>query len=111
MGTQNTSLRMAGILSVFTTHMTGAVSGLSEELIVCAFTLLRRRNRSKESGFASATLRSQHPQAFRNIARSAALLAGFLGGALLGATLAHRLGVTPAMAVPLVLLAGIGVFD
>ena len=112
MGTQNTSLRMAGILSVFTTHLTGALSSLSEELIVCCFALLQpNRHRRRDGGFASDTLRAKHPKAFRNAVRSAALLVGFFAGALAGAALFRPVGLAAAMIVPLLLLAGAGIYD
>jgi len=106
MGTQNTSLRMAGILSVFTTHVTGALSSLSEELVVCAFSLLR-----PDSAFAAESLRAKHPKAFRNALRSAALLAGFFAGAVVGAVLFRPGALVAAMTIPLVLLAAVGAFD
>jgi len=91
--------------------MTGAISGLSEELIVCGFALLQPRNRRRHGGgFASESLRSLHPGAFKNIARSAALIAGFFCGALAGATLVRAMGVGDAMVVPLAVLIGVGVF-
>lgn len=112
MGAQNTSLRMAGVLSVFTTHFTGAVSALSEELIVCGFALLLPKTaRRRGGGFASRSLRERHPDASRNIVCTAALLVGFFGGALAGATLVRALGVREAMIMPLVLLTAVGVFD
>jgi uncharacterized membrane protein YoaK (UPF0700 family) len=112
MGTQNTSLRMAGIISVFTTHMTGALSGLSEEIIICGFSLLQPRARRRApGGFAAATLREKHPQAFKTIGQSVALLVGFFAGALAGAALLKIAGLLAAMAVPLALLGGIGIFD
>jgi uncharacterized membrane protein YoaK (UPF0700 family) len=111
MGAQNISLRMAGILSVFTTHVTGVLSGLGEEVIIGALALLERsRRRTAEDGRASEALRPKHRTAFRNIIRSTALLAGFFAGALAGASLAPAAGVAGAIAVPLVLLASVGVF-
>jgi uncharacterized membrane protein YoaK (UPF0700 family) len=112
MGSQNTSLKMAGILSVFTTHVTGAISGLSEEIIVCGFSLLQPRNRRKaHGGFVNESLRSSHRKAFKNIGQSAALLIGFFLGALAAAALVRPAGVGAAMLVPLAMLIGVGVFD
>jgi uncharacterized membrane protein YoaK (UPF0700 family) len=112
MGTQNTSLRMAGILSVWTTHMTGAVSGLSEELIVCLFGLFQgRRARRANGGFVADRLRETHPTAFKNIGRSAALIAAFFIGAVAGALMLQGTGIGTAMTVPLALLLAIGVLD
>ena len=112
MGAQNTSLRMAGILSVYTTHMTGTLSGLSEELIVCAFALLQPKNRRKAlGGFAAASLQQRHRTAFKNIGRSAALLASFFIGAVAGAAAFKAAGIGIAMAAPLAIVVGIGVLD
>jgi uncharacterized membrane protein YoaK (UPF0700 family) len=112
MGAQNTSLRMAGILSVFTTHVTGALTGFSEEIIVCCFALLHPGGHEKpHGGFASESLRAQHRSAFKTIRRSALLLAGFFLGALAAASLSKTTGVSLVMLVPLALLAGVGFFD
>lgn len=112
MGAQNTSLRMAGILSVFTTHMTGALSGLSQELIVCLFSLLQPRNRGKAGGgFAAGSLQEAHPKAFRNIGQSAALLIAFFCGAFAGAAAFKAAGLAMALVIPLALLLAIGVLD
>ena len=112
MGAQNTSLRMAGILSVFTTHVTGALSGLSEEVIVCVFSLLQPGNRRKAGGgFAAESLQKMHPKAFRNVGQSAALLTAFLGGAFAGAAAFVSAGVAVALGVPLALLVVVGVAD
>jgi uncharacterized membrane protein YoaK (UPF0700 family) len=45
MGTQNTCLRMAGILSVFTTHVTGTITRFSEQLVDYALPRSGRRSR------------------------------------------------------------------
>jgi uncharacterized membrane protein YoaK (UPF0700 family) len=112
MGTQNTSLRMAGILGVFTTHVTGTLTGLSEEVIVCAFSLLQPDNRRRlKGGFIAENLRGQHRTAFENIRRSTALLLGFFVGALIGAALLKAIGLGWALGVPLALLGGIGIVD
>ncbi|HWD58302.1 MAG TPA: YoaK family protein [Stellaceae bacterium] len=112
MGAQNTSLRMAGILSVWTTHMTGTLSGLSEELIVCVFALFQPRNQRKaRGGFAAGSLQQKHPTAFKNIGQSAALLAAFFGGAVAGAAALKGAGVAIAMIAPLAVLVAVGVLD
>lgn len=112
MGAQNTSLRMAGIISVFTTHMTGTLTGLSEKVIVCLFAVLQPRNRRKaRGGFAAGGLREKHPTAFKNIGQSAVLLAAFVVGALAGATGVGALGIGSAMIAPLVVLVVVGTLD
>ena len=112
MGAQNTSLRMAGILSVWTTHITGTLSGLSEEFIVCLFSALQPRNRRKaRGGFAIGNLQDKHPAAFKNIGQSISLLVAFLAGAVAGAAALKTIGVGPAMVVPLAILFAVGVVD
>ena len=113
MGAQNTSLRMAGILSVYTTHMTGALTRLSEELIVCLFALFqRRRGRGVHGGFVASGLRETHPTAFRNIGQSALLIAAFFVGAVAGVRMLQNPGaVATAMVVPLAVLIAIGVLE
>lgn len=112
MGAQNTSLRMAGILSVYTTHMTGNLSRLSEDLIVSGFSLMRpAARRTAGAGFAADSLRQRHPMALRNIIRSATLLAGFFAGAVAGAAALNAEGVARAMSVPLAVLVAVGVLD
>jgi len=112
MGTQNTSLRMAGILSVFTTHVTGAISGLSQEIIVCVFALLAPRSRKEpKGGFASGALQEKHGEAVKNIVRSTLLLAGFFAGAFAGASAAKAVGVGAAVGAPLALLVVVGLVD
>ncbi|HTZ35547.1 MAG TPA: YoaK family protein [Stellaceae bacterium] len=111
MGGQNTSLRMAGILSTFTTHMTGVLTSFSEEIIVCLFSLFQAARRRRHGGFTTESLRARHATAFKNIGASAMLLVGFFAGALLGALLWQSAGLRPAMAVPLALLCGIAAVD
>jgi uncharacterized membrane protein YoaK (UPF0700 family) len=111
MGVQNTSLRMAGILSAFTTHITGTLTQFGEQIIVCGFALLQRRDPSRAPvGFASAPLQ-EHGQPFRMLIQSALLLLGFFAGALGGASLSRAAGVGAAMLVPIALLILAGIFD
>ncbi len=88
MGTQNTSLRMAGILAIFTTHVTGTLTRFGEQFVDY---LLRApgtcsRERMAEAGF------------------SAGLWLAFLLGALLAAELLPRLGPAIALALPIGML-------
>lgn len=112
MGTQNTSLRMAGIISMFTTHITGALTSLSEEVVVAAFTLLetKKRHRAK-GGIASDILQRHHGKALASITQSGLLLLGFFIGALGGATLSRPFGYGVALIVPISLLTAVGAFD
>ena len=92
--------------------MTGTLSGLSEEVIVCLFSLVQPRNRRKvRGGFAASSLQEKHPTAFQNIGQSVALLAAFLVGAIPDAAGLEAAGVGPAMVAPLALLTAIGVSD
>lgn len=79
MGAQNTSLRMAGILSVWTTHMTGTLSSISEELISAVSRCCSLKNwRKARGGFAAENLQQKHRIAFKNIGQSAACYSHFL---------------------------------
>jgi len=92
--------------------MTGALSGLSEELIVCVFSLLQPRSRRKAGGgFAAGSLQETHPKAFKNIGQSAALLMAFFCGALAGAAAFKAAGIAIAMSAALAILVAIGVLD
>lgn len=88
MGTQNTSLRMAGILAVFTTHVTGTLTRLTEQL---AEYLLPREG-----------ARSRRPLAQAGF--SAALWLAFLLGALLASELLPRQGPSAVLLLPIAVL-------
>lgn len=109
MGVQNTSLRMAGILSAFTTHITGTLTQFGEQVIVCGFALLQRGD-PRAPGFASGPLQ-EHRRPFRMLIRSALLLLGFFAGALGGASVSRTTGVAAAMLAPIALLIITGIFD
>lgn len=112
MGVQNTSLRMAGILPLFTTHVTGALTDLSEELIVRAGQPFRPRDRhTAPDRFAAGTLRRWLSAGLGHLSRTTALLLGFFLGALAGAALLPAAGIGRTIAVPLVLLLAIGAID
>ncbi|HWB51586.1 MAG TPA: YoaK family protein [Stellaceae bacterium] len=99
MGAQNTSIRMARILSVYTTHMTGALTGLGEALVAAALPL------------GAASGRERHAGVLATIAQSLALLLGFIAGALAGAWLLKIAGLAAAMSLPLALLVLAAVVD
>lgn len=86
MGTQNTSLRMAGILAVFTTHVTGTLTRLSEQLI--AFALPREGGRRSRRDLTRAGF-------------SAALWLAFFLGALAASELLPRWGPGPVLLPPI----------
>jgi uncharacterized membrane protein YoaK (UPF0700 family) len=92
--------------------MTGPLSQLSEEIIVCSFSILQPRlRREAHGGFVAANLRERHPQASGNIARSTTMLIAFFVGAVAGAELLKAAGLFAALLIPLALIAGIAVFD
>ncbi len=95
MGTQNTCLRMAGILSVFTTHVTGTVTRFSEQLI--EFVLPRSGRRSR---------RSVEQAAF-----SLVLWIMFLLGALAASELLPSWGPGPMLMPPIAVLVMVAAAD
>jgi uncharacterized membrane protein YoaK (UPF0700 family) len=88
MGTQNTSLRMAGILSVFTTHVTGTLTRLGEQLVAALFA---RSAAAMSANLASAGF-------------SAGLLLAFLLGAFVASELLPLWGMGEVLALPIGLL-------
>jgi uncharacterized membrane protein YoaK (UPF0700 family) len=76
MGIQNTSLRMSGILAIFTTHVTGTLTRLGEQL---ASALSARAGAPRDS-------------ALRQAGFSAALWLAFFAGALVASELLPLLG-------------------
>ncbi len=105
MGAQNTSLRMAGILTVYTTHVTGAVTRCSEHAVAWLFALRDRRQRQGDE-------RSHHRpgQELRQAMLSGAIWAAFLCGAFLASDLAPRWGVE-ALAWPIGIVLLVGAID
>ena len=88
MGTQNTSLRMAGILSIFTTHVTGTLTRLGEQLVNALFA---RSAEGMSANLASAGF-------------SAGLLLAFLFGAFAASELLPLWGMANVLALPIALL-------
>ncbi|MGE5268659.1 MAG: YoaK family protein [Thiohalocapsa sp.] len=93
MGTQNTALRTAGILAIFTTHVTGTLTRLSEQLVTGLLPRPGTRPRAalREAGF------------------SAGLWLAFFLGALLAGELLPQVGpgtvLLPAIGAILVVIA------
>lgn len=97
MGVQNTSLRMAGILTIFTTHVTGTLTRLGEQLVSFGFALADRR-----------------PEARARLAQagfSAGLWLAFLGGALLASKLLPAWGIGAALSLPIAVLLSVVAAD
>jgi uncharacterized membrane protein YoaK (UPF0700 family) len=107
MGAQNTSLRMAGVLTVYTTHITGTISKFSEDAVQYVFALIdRRRGRRRREGAVS---RRRTP-GFAALLLSAGLWAGFVAGAMLAGYLVPRFGL-PILLGPIATVASIGIID
>lgn len=88
MGVQNTSLRMAGILAVFTTHVTGTLTRTGEQLVGYLFA---RREERRAPMLAQAAF-------------SAGLWLTFFLGALLASELLPRLGIGRSLLAPIAVL-------
>ncbi|HWI27212.1 MAG TPA: YoaK family protein [Stellaceae bacterium] len=88
MGTQNTSLRMAGILAIFTTHVTGTLTHFGEQF--ANFLFVRRRENSRAM-LAHACF-------------SATLWLAFLLGALAASELLPLWGAAKELALPISVL-------
>lgn len=88
MGTQNTSLRMAGILSIFTTHVTGTLTRLAEQLV--------------EALFAQSA--EAMPDNLTQAGFSAGLWLAFLLGAVAASELLPLWGTGEVLALPIALL-------
>jgi uncharacterized membrane protein YoaK (UPF0700 family) len=105
MGAQNTSLRMAGILSVYTTHVTGAVTRFSEHALAWLFAVAdRRRSRGDESSHRGPA------REFGQAMLAGGVWVAFLGGACLASYLAPRWGAR-ALAWPLGIVILVGLID
>ena len=76
MGIQNTTLRMSGILAIFTTHVTGALTRSAEQLVTALF---ERREAPRSD-------------ALRQAGFSAVLWLAFFAGALAASELLPRFG-------------------
>ena len=106
MGTQNTSLRMAGILAIFTTHVTGTLTRFGEQLVNYGFALSDQLRRGAGTPATSRPAASLHQAAF-----SAALWVAFLTGAGAASTLTPRWGAAAALCLPIALLALVAGID
>jgi uncharacterized membrane protein YoaK (UPF0700 family) len=107
MGTQNTSLRMAGVLTVYTTHVTGTITKFSEDAVQYVFALIDRR---RGRGQAEVAGDPRPAPAFAALMLSAGIWAGFVAGAILAGYLLPRFGL-PTLLVPITTLALIGIID
>jgi uncharacterized membrane protein YoaK (UPF0700 family) len=95
MGIQNTSLRMAGVLNVFTTHVTGTLTRLGEQLVDL---LLSRNVADRGTTPGQAAL-------------SAGLWLAFFLGALLASMLLPRWSIRAVLGLPVAVLLAIVAAD
>lgn len=93
MGAQNTSLKASGLLSDFTTHITGTVTKLAEHAVAW---LLARGSAPYGEGRAALF--------------SAALCGGFLGGAMIASALSGGARVI-GLSIPLTIVVGVALVD
>jgi uncharacterized membrane protein YoaK (UPF0700 family) len=103
MGIQNTSLRMAGVLGVYTTHVTGTITRFSEFVIDWSFARRDCATGADEAGARVAASR-------RGALTSAGLWSGFLTGAVLASYLHPRWQIQ-ALLVPLAIVVAVGIAD
>ena len=102
MGTQNTSLRMAGILTIFTTHVTGTITRFGEQLVNFGFALANGGDRHG----------SNRPSAYLgNAAFSGGIWLAFFAGALLASEMLPRWGVGLVLCLPIGALAVVAAAD
>lgn len=103
MGIQNTSLRMAGVLTVYTTHVTGALTRFGEDAVEYLFG--RRARAGALSGAAdSGAAGPEREVRLGTVLFSSALWGAFLIGAIAAAYATSRIGplaLLPAIAVVL----------
>jgi uncharacterized membrane protein YoaK (UPF0700 family) len=104
MAAQNTSLRMAGILTVYTTHVTGTITKFSEDAVWYVFALIDRIRR-KPSGEEG---RPEPP--FSALLLSAGLCGGFVAGAVLAGYFVPPFGLVTLL-IPIAVVAAIGILD
>lgn len=99
MGIQNTSLRMAKVLTVYTTHVTGSLTKFSEDAIDWLLPLLRTPSKEQR----------QRTRA-RDVLFSFSLWLGFFLGALAAAYAIGRIGM-PALVVPIGIVVAVAAID
>lgn len=101
MGLQNTSLRIAGILTVYTTHLTGTITKFSEYAVAWAFSMRRRGDPSRGK---------RHAANARGALLCAALWLGFACGSLAASWLAPDISAL-GLLLPLAIVVGVMLVD
>ncbi|HWG59610.1 MAG TPA: YoaK family protein [Candidatus Acidoferrales bacterium] len=108
MGVQNTTLRMTGVLTIYTTHVTGAITQLSEDAVSYLFWA---GEKMREGLRGMALLRASWRQgSFRGLLLNIALWVGYIAGAGAGAIGVDRMGVICVL-VPMALVLALTLFD
>lgn len=101
MGVQNTTLRMTGVLTIYTTHVTGAITQLSEDAVGYLFWA---REKMRQGMTAASLMRSSwREKSFRGFLLNAALWIGYIIGAGAGALGVNRMGVV-CVGIPMALI-------
>ena len=107
MAAQNTSLRMAGVLTVYTTHVTGTITKFSEDAVRYVFAQIdRRRGNRQQAGLEEG--RPAPP--FSALLLSAGLCGGFVAGAVLAGYLVPPFGIVTLL-IPIAVVAALGIVD
>lgn len=101
MGLQNTSLRIAGILTVYTTHLTGTITKFSEYTVAWAFSMRRRGDPSRGK---------HHAANAKGALLCAALWLGFACGSFAASWLAPDMSAL-GLLLPLAIVIGVTLVD
>jgi uncharacterized membrane protein YoaK (UPF0700 family) len=107
MGAQNTSLRMARVLTVYTTHVTGTITQFSEDAVQYVFALFDRRRGIRRPQVAGG---AKPAPALATVLLSAGLCAGFVAGAVLAGYVVPLFGLLTLL-VPIAFVVSIGIID
>lgn len=91
MGVQNTTLRMTGVLTIYTTHVTGAITQLSEDAV--AYLFWAHAKRREGTKWLTLLRSSQQEKSFTGFLLNAVLWIGYIAGACAGALGVKRMGV------------------
>jgi uncharacterized membrane protein YoaK (UPF0700 family) len=107
MAAQNTSLRMAGVLTVYTTHVTGTITKFSEDAVRYVFASVDRR---RGIGRAPSGEEGRPAPPFSALLLSAGLCGGFVAGAVLAGYFVPPFGLVTLL-IPIAVVASLGIVD
>lgn len=110
MGLQNASLTHVGPLTVYTTHITGTLTKFAESLVEDLFRLAEARRQQPELGWGQTLRRILREKQGLSVPLMGGLWLCFLLGGAGGALIWLRWGLG-ALGTPLLLLAGVVLFD